>query len=82
MDILGFLNPQLGSLKQENPSRSQDFQEPKTKIYETFYLRLLSQPQVLMIRTAAKILLFDFLQGLLLKKRPFWKNFPLPLSFR
>ena len=25
--------------KQENPSRSQDFQEPKTKIYETFYLQ-------------------------------------------
>ena len=24
--------------KQENPDRSQDFQEPKTKIYETFYL--------------------------------------------
>jgi hypothetical protein len=26
-------------IKQENPSRSQDFQEPKTKIYETFYLQ-------------------------------------------
>jgi hypothetical protein len=24
--------------KQENPDQSQDFQEPKTKIYETFYL--------------------------------------------
>ena len=40
---------------QENPDRSQDFQEPKTKIYETFYLQPFKRLQVQMIRTAAKI---------------------------
>jgi len=29
------------------PAKSQDFQEPKTKIYETFYLQPTSWPLVL-----------------------------------
>jgi len=49
--------------QQENPDRSQDFQEPKTKIYETitpyssFWHR-----ELFLLRTAAKIHFFSIVQ--------------------
>jgi hypothetical protein len=46
-------------IKQENPYKSRDFLEPKTKIYETFKLQQnFFCCKVIMIRTDAKIRVF------------------------
>jgi hypothetical protein len=61
--------------KQENPGRSQDFQEPKTKIYETFCRRS-GASAGLMIRTAAKITLFSIMQVFFQKNPLFYVFLP------
>jgi len=76
----------LTCLKQENPGiKSRDFQEPKTKIYETFYLQPKFMATGLYDKNRCKsTTFFKNASAFFQKSAPFygfWKNFPNPLSF-